>query len=142
MASLNKLAVVFSGATDDNSDMVNGIFLFQGIKDDMPFYKNLVNQSYCYSVSYGIWYVNDKAKFEVSRASGYCASVDAGLGHPSYASQWKVSVDGKYEKRADVKVAIMVSPLFEEKPFFSFFKFYVLYRKIAFVVRVSPMLSR
>ena len=109
MASLNKLAVVFSGATDDNSDMVNGIFLFQGIKDDMPFYKNLVNQSYCYSVFDGKWFVNDKAKFEESNASGHCVSVDAGLGHPSYALRWKVSVNGKWEEQPDVKVAIMVS---------------------------------
>jgi hypothetical protein len=109
VASLNKLAVVFSGATGNNSDMVNGIFLFQGIKDDMPFYKNLVNQSYCYSVSGGQWFVNYKAKFEEDKASGFCASFDAGLGHPSYASQWKVSVNGKWEEQPDVKVAIMVS---------------------------------
>ena len=109
LASLNKLAVVFSGASGEISFRVNGIFLFQGIKDDMPFYKNLVNQQYCHRASDGNWYVSDKESFEANKASGYCDSVEAGWDHPSRALRWTVWDGSKWEEQPAVKVATMVT---------------------------------
>ena len=100
--------MVFSGASDDKSGVVNGIFLFQGIKDDMPFYKNLVNQSYCYRANNGMWLVSDKESYEASKAAGWCSSVKTGCGHPSRALRWKVLVNGKFEEQPAVEVATIV----------------------------------
>jgi hypothetical protein len=110
MATLNKLALVFSGATGETSGNVNGIFLYQGIKDDMPFYKNLANQMYCYRASDGKWCVSTNADFEAGKAFGWCYSAEEGLGHPSRASMWLVvNINGKFEDQPSVKVATMVT---------------------------------
>jgi len=108
-AAFLSLALVISGATGSNSDCVNGNFVFQGIKDDMPFYKNLINQSYCYRASDGKWYVSDEADLEAGEAAGFCASLEAGLGHPSRASRWQVALGhNKWEEQPAVIVAMMV----------------------------------
>ena len=117
MASLNKLAVVFSGATGNNSDMVNGIFLFQGIKDDKPFYKNLVSQRYCYCATDGRWYVHVKANFDTSKAAGVCSTIEAGYVHPSRASRWQMGVNGKWEEQPAITVQTMVSLIKETTRF-------------------------
>jgi hypothetical protein len=75
--------VIISGATGDECCEANGIFLFLGVKDDRPLYKNLVNQSRLHYASDSKWYVSNKADLELKKITGWCRSVEAGWGHPS-----------------------------------------------------------
>ena len=112
MVLFNKLAVVFSGATGTNSDLVNGVFFFMGIKDDKPFYKNLVSQRYCYRATDDRWYVHNKANFDTSKNSGVCSSLEAGWVHPSRAPRWQMGVNGKWEEQPAIEIVTIVSSVF------------------------------
>ena len=108
--ALHRLPIRITGVTGNISSFVNGVYLYRGIKNGMPYYVNLVNQSYWYCASDGKWTVFDKANFEENKAGGYCASIEPGLGNPSRVSRWQVSVIDKWEEQRTVNVATMVRP--------------------------------
>ena len=105
-----KLPISISGATGANSVNANGIFFFQGITNETPFYKNVANQKYFYRASDGYWYVYDKESFDACKPGGWCHSAEAGLGHPTCASIWKVFSSGKWEEQPAVKVVTFKVP--------------------------------
>ena len=101
------------GATGVNYRHVNGVYLYKGMKNEKPFYKNLANQSFLFFASDGKWYVSNKEDFDASKAFGWCRSVESGLGHPSLAHLWKMQVgrlasSDQWEEQPSVKVATMV----------------------------------
>ena len=65
--------MAFSGATGTNSDLVNGIFLFQDVRNGMPVFKNLVSQRYCYRASDRKWYVSTYVNFMAKVLSKHVA---------------------------------------------------------------------
>ncbi len=97
-ADLNKLAVIISGATGENSSIANGIFFYQGLdKFKKPLYENLINKSILRSDFECKWFVSDRTCYDGIE------SVESGLGHPSLAAEW--------EDQLAMKVTTMVSPL-------------------------------
>lgn len=122
MTSNFKLPLIVAGATGDNGDKINGIFLFQGNRNDTPFYKNFITRSYCYiSLLDSKWHISHQADFEANLANNNCESLQAGFGHPSCESRWLVPVSGKLEEQPAMKVATMVYPR-RRDPFHLVFK--------------------
>ena len=78
------------------------------MKNGMPYYMNLVNQSYLYRASDSKWTVYNKVNFEENKAGGWCSSIETGLGHPSGVSRWQVGVNGKWEEQRAINVSTMV----------------------------------
>ena len=110
--SHSKLAINMSGSTGKNSGEVDGVYVYQDMKGDKPFYKNLVNQSYLYQTN-GFWYVSGKDDFDAGKATGWCRSAEAGLVNPSRAHLWKMwrGLKTKWVDQPSVKVATMVLSL-------------------------------
>ena len=84
---------------------MNGVFIYRGKKNKMPFYEHLVNQSI---LSY-----SSESKWGVSSGHSWldalwCFSFEAGLGHPSLASSWLEWVNEEFKEQPALKVATMV----------------------------------
>lgn len=114
MDALNKLAVIISGPKDAESGDVNGVYLYHGMKDEMPSFSNLTNRSYLHCTSNGIWHVSTKIDLDTNKSEDWCLSVESGWGHPSRCQGWKVLVSGKMEELPAFKVAAMVSDVISQ----------------------------
>jgi len=106
------LAVIISGVTGAD---INGIYVFQGMKNDKPFYKNLLNQHYLYYASgRHQWVFSNKADFDFSDKVSFevsyrvcCYSAVFGFGHPSLVGLWKSSGNFECEDQPAMTVATM-----------------------------------
>ena len=101
--------MAIKGATSKNCTEVNGFFFNQGMRDDKPFFKNLVSQSYLYFASNGFWYVSSKDDFDAGKAAGWCRSAEPGLDHPSRARLWK-GWKTKWVDQPAIEVNTVVQP--------------------------------
>ncbi len=100
--------MILSGVTGVNSSIVNGVYLFKGMKDDKPFYKNLVSQSFLFCASDNKWCVSSKEDCDAGKAAGWCRSVESGLDHPLRAHPWEVLGSGDFEEQSAVKIVVTV----------------------------------
>ena len=111
IANLNELAVVVSGATDTDSCHVNGVYLYQCMKDDKPVYYNISNDHYLYYAPNSYWTVSGASE-EARYASGggCCVCAELGLDHPSQGRLWQIIIEDEFADRPAVKFSSLVRP--------------------------------
>lgn len=107
--NLNEAAVIVSGASGDNHSHVNGVYLFQSMKDDKPIYHNVSNNHNLYCASDGFWTVSGVTEGDARNGpEPCCVCLEVGLNHPSQSNVWLFPSDDDLEEQPAVKVATMV----------------------------------